>query len=105
MLDVSTPKMNYPDCPFNSSQRQVNISIFTPRCEVCLCVVMHTEETYVLYTAASAPTVQQLAKCMYIQYMRFAHQIASCTLSHSFTTGNGVKLRFETETSAKSPWE
>ena len=47
MLDVSTPKMIYPDRLFNSSQRQVNISIFTPRCEVCLCVVMHTEETYV----------------------------------------------------------
>ena len=105
MLDVSTPKMNYPDCPFNSSQRQVNISIFTPRCEVCLCVVMHTEETYVYCCIRSNSATVGKVYVQYIQYMRFAHQIASCTLSHSFTTGNGVRLRFETVTAAKSPWE
>ena len=57
MLDVSTPKMIYPDRLFNSSQRQVNISIFTPRCEVCLCVVMHTEETYVCCIRSNSATV------------------------------------------------
>ena len=43
-IDVVTTERISPDCPFKIIQRQVKISIVTPRNGVCLCDVMHTAE-------------------------------------------------------------
>ena len=48
MIDLFTPKIISPDCRFKSSQRQVKISILTPRCVAHhwdhFCGVLHTAE-------------------------------------------------------------
>ena len=44
MIYVFTPKRINPDCSFKSNQKQVKISILTPRCAICLHGVFHTDE-------------------------------------------------------------